>query len=67
METKILNANGRNIRISGVIYRIISLRLGSRVLADAENIKTGERVNLMKSRSPLCMNIRKLIGLGLFV
>ena len=67
MENKILKANGRNVRLQGNIYRIISMRLGTRVLADAENIRTGERINLMKSRSPLCMSIRNLVNLNLFV
>jgi hypothetical protein len=66
MNEKLLAANGRHVRLNGISYRIISCKLGSRVLCDAEPIQ-GDRINLVKSRSPLAKDLRNLIDLNLFV
>ena len=65
MNDKLLRANGKVVRHDGSVYRIISLKLGSRVLVDAENVKSGERLNLMRSRSDLCKSIRNSVELNL--
>lgn len=67
MNDKLIAANGKHIRLNGVVYRIISMKLGSRVLADADPINKGERINLVKTRSSLGMELRNLVDLGLFV
>ena len=67
MNEQLLSSNHRNVRVMGVVYRIIAHNLGTRLLCEAENVVTRERVNLLKSRSPLCKTIRNLVSLNLFV
>jgi len=68
MNEKLLAANGRLIRIQGIVYRIISVKLGSRILSDAEPLNgSGVRINLIKTRSDLGRALRNLVDLGLFV
>jgi hypothetical protein len=67
MNNKLIAANGKLIRYNGVVYRIIALRLGSIVLADADPINKGARINLVKTRSNLGFELRNLVDLGLFV
>lgn len=68
MNDKLIKANGKHIRRNGIVYRIISMRLGSLTLADAEPL-TGkaDRINLVRTRSTLGMELRNLVELGLFV
>lgn len=65
MNEKLLNANGRSVRYSGKFYRIIAHRLGKTVLAQAEEVGSDNRVNLVTGRSPLVLAMRNSIGLGL--
>lgn len=68
-QKKILQANGRNVRLRGVVYRIRATNLVGTLLAQAEPFK-GETVDLMKTtfpRNPMTVEIRKLINLNLFV
>ena len=67
IQTKLFKANQRNVRTGGVVYRIIAHTIGGKLLAEAENTRTGERTNLLTSRSPLTMGIRNLVNLNLFV
>lgn len=68
MNEKLLQANGRRIRLGGITYRIISTTLGNRTLADADPIN-GDcfKINLMHSRTNLSKQLRNLVNLGLFV
>ncbi len=65
MNENIINANGKFVRHNGKTFRVLSCRLGSKVLADAENVQSGERINLMKSRSADCLAVRHAIDQGL--
>jgi hypothetical protein len=67
MNQKLLNANNKKIRFGGIVYRIISTQLDGRVLADADPLVKGERINLVTTRSTLGRSLRNLIDLGLFV
>jgi hypothetical protein len=70
MNDKLVNANGKHVRLQGNVYRIISCRLGKTVLAEAENVKTGDRTNIMRSgvvASPFVKSIREMVKLNLFV
>jgi hypothetical protein len=64
-KTQLLNSHNKLTRCNGSLFRIIVHKLGSLVLADAENVKTGERINLMSSRSGLCKSLRFNIERGL--
>ena len=68
MNEKLLAAHNRNIRLNDVVYRVIAMKLGTKVLADADPI-TGNtpRINLVKTRSELGRKLRELVDLGLFV
>jgi hypothetical protein len=60
--------NGKIVRFHGQIFRLITCRLGGRLLADAECIfgpDKGKVVNLMASRSPLANGIRSAAKMGL--
>jgi hypothetical protein len=66
MNEKLLAANGKIVRHNGVAFRVISCRLGSRVLADADPITgQGNRINLVSTRSTLGMALRKAVELNL--
>jgi hypothetical protein len=65
MNEKLLKANSRVVRHSGKIFRIIAHRLGEMVLAQAEEVGTDNRVNLITGRSQLVMALRNSIKLGL--
>ena len=67
MNEKLLKANGKLIRYHSTVYRVLAFKLGNRVLADADPINTGERINLVKTRSELGKALRNLVDLGLFV
>jgi hypothetical protein len=70
MNEKLANANGKHVRLQGNVYRIISRRLGKTVLAEAENVRTGERTNIMRSgvcASPFVKDVRNMVKLNLFV
>ena len=66
MNEKLLKAHNKFVRVNGVTYRIISARLGDKILCDAESIGQGDRINLVKTRSRLGIEIRFHINLGLF-
>ena len=66
LNDKLLSANGKHVRLAGVQYRIISVRLGKRILADAED-HHGNRINMVMTRSPLGRTLRELVEKGLFV
>ena len=67
MNKKLLAAHNKYIRLHGITYRIIAFKLGNVVLADADPIKGGDRINLVKTRSNLGKELRNLVDLGLFV
>jgi hypothetical protein len=50
MNEKLLAAHHKIVRVAGNAYRIISLKLGSKVLADAENIKSGDLIPLVNPK-----------------
>jgi hypothetical protein len=69
MNEKLLQANGRKIRYHGTIYRIISHNINGKTLCEADPIVGPNkiRVNLVKSRTALALEPRKLVDLNIFV
>lgn len=65
LNDKLVAAHGRHVKLHGTAFRIMAHRLGTFVLAQAEEIVTGTTLNLITGRSPLVMEIRELISVGL--
>jgi hypothetical protein len=65
MNEKLLKANGKIVRHEGISYRVIAQTLGPWVLAQAEQIGTNNRLNLVKGRSALVRELRDSIEKGL--
>lgn len=65
MNEKLLKAHNKLVRFGGQMYRIIACQLGGRILADAEPVAGGDRINLVKTRSTLGKNLRNLVDMGL--
>ena len=70
LNEKLLKANGRLIRLRGIVYHVIACKLGDKILADAVPIRATngiDRLNLVTTRSELGMGLRNLVNLDLFV
>lgn len=65
MNEKLLKSNGRRVLCNGKFFRIIAHQLGKWVLAQAEEIGTENRVNLVTGRSLLVKSLRESIKMGL--
>lgn len=65
MNETLLRAHNKFLRLHGIVYRVISHRLGSCVLSQAEPIKGGETINLVRTRSNLGKELREQVRLGL--
>lgn len=50
MNEKILAAHNKIVRHAGNAYRIISMKLGGKVLADAQNVKSGDVIPLVNPK-----------------
>jgi hypothetical protein len=61
MNKKLLAAHNKIVRLNGIVYRIVTSTLGRHVLADAWPHNGEARINLVTSRSPVCMAIRNAI------
>lgn len=65
---KTLRSNGKIARVNGNTWRITSVSLIGRILADVECVAgfhKGERLNLVRGRCATVKAIRNLIELGL--